>query len=152
MFIPQMSQRVSVSLPPCSTTTVKQKCLYKKFYRIRPALRSISGHPGTGPSTYFKIMGKDTKYVVDPPPPTSTPRVCGRITPCDLSMCCLIYESATYAPQSEQITLVHFLSRNIPPSPVSLLLYAFSLIWPHMYPGVQTITFLFPSCSPARHC
>ena len=110
---------------------------------IRPALWAIDRHASTGHSTDFIILGKDTKYVVGSPPPTSTTRICGGINPCDCSMWCLSDEATTNTLHYEKLTLVRFLSQNVAPSPVTLRLYTSSPICPHMNPGVQTITFVF---------
>ena len=109
---------------------------------------SIYGHPCNGHSTNFRILGKYTTYVVCTPPPTST----GVITPYYHSMWCLSDKTATYTLHSEQLTLICLLSQNVAPSPIALLLYAPSPIYPHMKPGVQTIAFFSTSSSPDQPC
>ena len=79
MCILHMLQQGRVSLPSCISATFDLKCLYIRCSIIRLVLCSIAGHPCTGHSNNFKIMGGYTTYVVVPPPPTSNPHL---ISPC----------------------------------------------------------------------
>ena len=101
MCITYMSNQGSTPLPSCRTKTSNRKCLYMKCSRIRPALWSVCRNPSTGHSMDFRILGKETTYVVVPTLPTLTPRVCGGINPYDRSMWCLSDEAATNAPHSK---------------------------------------------------
>ena len=82
MGIPQMLQRGSGSLPFCSTMNFERKCLYMKISLIQTALWEISRYTRTGHSINFKILGKNTTYVLVPHPPSSATRVCCGIAPC----------------------------------------------------------------------
>ena len=76
MWIPHMSHWYSVSPPFCSTTTFVHKCLYMQCSCILLMMWDFSRNPVTGNSTKFIILGKDTTYVVGPPPSHSnSPRL-----------------------------------------------------------------------------
>ena len=85
-----------------------------------------------------------TPYISHPPPLTSTPPVCVRISPWVLSIWCQIDYYAIVAPQTSQLTLVILLSLNVSPYSVALYFYTASTCYPHINPGVHTITFVFP--------
>ena len=124
--------------------------LYIKCFLSLPGLYALDRHPSTGHATYFKTRVKYSIYFSGPPPPRSTPRVCVMIIPWYLYMWWRSGGAAIVAPYSSQLTIVLFRSLNVPPSPISLRLYAASPWCPHMNPLVQTTAFIFSIffCNP----
>ena len=112
----------SGSGPSCKISTFDFQCQHMKWSLSLPGLFYLARHTSTGHSTGFKIRGKDTTYVSEPPPPASNPLLCGRTIQCDLSMWWLRDYYAIVSPYSTQLNQVLFLYPKVPTSPVALIL------------------------------
>ena len=66
--IPHRSQQSSGYLPSCTTAIQAKKFLNMKCSLIRPTLCATAVHPGTGHLTVFSTQGKETTWVIVPPP------------------------------------------------------------------------------------
>ena len=77
----------------------------------------------------------EQNHIGNPPrPPISTSLVYGMLLPCCLPTWTFKYDTAAVTPHSVQLTLAHFLSLDVSPSPVALHLYADSI---HSPPDVS---------------
>ena len=118
-----------------------------------PGLLALAGHPSNRNATNFSTRVKYTTYVSGPPPPTSTPRVCGSTIPCVLSIWWWS-DANTIAPPPLLANQPGFFSLpKTGTSPVALLFYAAVPCCPQIKTGLYTIYLVLPrftSSPPSR--
>ena len=122
------------------------KCLWSL-----PVLCATTVHPVNRHFTSCNNLGKDTTYVVGPPPTSLTPLVGGAQMPQIRAMCVLRYEAVTITPYSLQFTRVSFCYLKVSASPIARRLYAVSRQFPQMNLGVHTIALFFIEVSLQTH-